>query len=177
MNPVVGTLIGEPLPFSAVKSKNTLYRGQVELADGSVKSCLLKNIDRIEIVNELVANLIGQKLGLPIPAAILTFVPDTFNDKNQFDKGHKISGGILVFASVDAQTPNLLQRLQTSHPLGRQIIEQYLKAWSKKSCLYGFDTWVANVDRNLQNLLFGSKNEIWLIDHGKWTCRGLMPLL
>lgn len=171
LTPVVGTLVGEPIPFKDVKSLNSLYRGQVELLDGTVKSCILKDIDRIEVVNELVASSIANKMGLPIPMAVLTFVPDEFNDKNQFSNLHKISGGSLAFASVDAQTPNLLQRLNASHPLGQAIIHNALSGWSKKSGLYGFDTWVANVDRHIGNLLFGSKNEIWLIDHGRCFTR------
>lgn len=167
LTPVVGTLNGEPIPFNSVKSLNSLYRGQVQLHDGTVKSCLLKNINRIEIVNELVANLVACRMGLPTPLAVLTFVPDSFNNKNQFSKSHKVSGGYLAFASVDAQTPNLLQRLEATHPLGRAIIQTSLSGWSKKSELYGFDTWVANVDRHIGNILFGSNNEIWLIDHGR----------
>lgn len=167
LTPVVGTLVGEPIPFKGVQSINSLYRGQVELSDGSVKSCLLKNIDRIEVVNELIANLVAHKMDLPIPLAVLTFVPDTYNDKNQFSNSYRVPGGALAFASVDAQTPNLLQRIQATHPLGQKIIKNALSGWTKKSELYGFDTWVANVDRHLGNLLFGNNNEIWLIDHGR----------
>jgi hypothetical protein len=32
--------------------------------------------------------------------------------------------------------------------------------------LYGFDAWVANIDRHPGNLLFGGKEQVWLIDHG-----------
>lgn len=178
---MTGTLVGEPLPYNAVKSINSLYRGQVELADGSEKSCLLKNINRIEIVNELLSNLIAIRLGLPIPAAVLTFVPDRFNQKNQFSEAHTIHEGVIAFASVDVQTPNLAQRVSSAHPLGQQIILQALKSWTKKSGLYGFDTWVANVDRHAGNLLLGSNNEVWLIDHGRcftkenWSPNDLEP--
>lgn len=181
MTPTTGTLIGEPLPFNAVKSINSLFRGQVQLADGSDQPCLLKNIDRIEVVNELVSNLIASRLGLPIPKAVLTFVPDEFNDKNQFSKAHKIDGGVIVFSSIDVQTPNLAQRVSSAHPLGQQLILHSLNVWSKKSGLYGFDTWVANVDRHAGNLLFGSKNEVWLVDHGRcftkedWSPHDLRP--
>lgn len=181
MTPTTGTLIGEPLPFNTVKSINSLFRGQVQLADGSDHPCLLKNIDRIEVVNELVSNLIACRLGLPTPRAVLTFVPDQFNDRNQFSKAYKIDGGVIVFSGIDVQTPNLAQRISSAHPMAQQIIAHALNTWSQKSDLYGFDTWVANVDRHAGNILFGSKNEVWLIDHGRcftkedWAPRDLDP--
>ncbi|WP_322788134.1 HipA family kinase [Pseudooceanicola nitratireducens] len=164
-----------------MRSINSLFRGQVQLEDGSVQPCLLKNIDRIEVVNELISNLIAARLGLPVPRAVLTFVPDEFNGKNQFSKAHKIKGGVVVFSSVDVQTPNLAQRVSSAHPLGQKIISHALNAWAKKSGLYGFDTWVANVDRHAGNLLFGSRNEVWLVDHGRcftkedWSPHDLRP--
>ena len=30
-----------------------------------------------------------------------------------------------------------------------------------------FDTWIANVDRNIGNVLWGAKDKIWFIDHGR----------
>lgn len=180
MTPVLGTLIGEPIPLE-FDSVNSLYRGQVQMHDGSIRSCLLKNIDRIEIVNELIANLVAYRMKLPVPIGVLTFVPNKFNTNSNFSKSPKISGGALTFSSIDAQTPNLLQRLQSTHPLGQLIIEQALKSWNKKSGLYGFDTWVANVDRHVGNILFGIQNEIWLIDHGQcftkanWSPDDLVP--
>ena len=43
----------------------------------------------------------------------------------------------------------------------RDILE-----WGDLGHLYAFDSWMANIDRHAGNLLFGGKNEIWLIDHG-----------
>src|SRR5690606_22477174 len=46
-----------------------------------------------------------------------------------------------------------------------QILQDIL-AWADLGHLYAFDSWIANIDRHPGNLLFGGKDEIWLIDHG-----------
>lgn len=179
--PTRGVLNGDPLPFNEVDSINSLFRGQVVLGDGSTKSCLLKDIDRVELVNELVSNLIASKLNLPVPLAVLALVEDRYNKKNYFPKSVKVKGGRLVFCTIDVQTPNLAQRLKSAHPLSEKIISNSLISWSKKGHLYGFDTWVANVDRHMGNILFGARNEMWLIDHGRcftkenWVPSDLVP--
>tara|TARA_R110002051_G_scaffold57104_11_gene105907 strand:+ start:3199 stop:3708 length:510 start_codon:yes stop_codon:yes gene_type:complete len=61
-----------------------------------------------------------------------------------------------------------------------------LAVWKRLGELYAFDTWVANTDRNLGNLLYGGnasngEPEIWLIDHGRsftgesWGPSDLVP--
>lgn len=162
-----GILVGEPIPFKDVKSINSLFRGQVRLPDASLKSCLLKNLGRVELVNELISNLLAVNLGLPVPLAVLTFIPEKFNEAGQFDKAFPFDGGCLAFGSVDVQTPNLAQRFNAGHPTVKKLISDTLNKWSHRSYLYGFDTWLANVDRHAGNVLFGNNNELWLIDHGQ----------
>jgi hypothetical protein len=47
--------------------------------------------------------------------------------------------------------------------------------------VYGFDAWIANIDRHERNLLFSGDKEIWLIDHGhcfsgpQWNSADLEP--
>ncbi|MCX7302158.1 MAG: hypothetical protein NTX73_17600 [Rhodobacterales bacterium] len=167
MTPVRATLSGEPIKFNDVKSKNSIFKGQVRFADGSLKTCFIKDIGRIEIVNELLSNLIASRLGLPVPRAILALVPNKFVKSNTFNRSPKTDVGVVAFGSIDVQTPNLAQRISSQHPLGQEIIRHSVAKWEKHSYLYGFDTWLANADRNPSNILFGSKSEIWLIDHGQ----------
>lgn len=165
--PVQGTLTGEAVPFKSVDSINSLFRGQVRLVNGTLKSCLIKDIGRVELINELISNFVAEKLGLPVPEAVLIYIPKKVNKNGDFSKAMKFDGGKLAFGSVDVQTPNLTQRFETAHFLEINIIKQALINWEQRGHLYGFDTWVANTDRHSGNLLFGSKNEIWLIDHGR----------
>lgn len=56
-----------------------------------------------------------------------------------------------------------------------------ITVWPPLGRLYGFDAWIANVDRHAGNILFGSRADAWLIDHGHaftgpaWTSQELDP--
>ncbi len=164
---LVGTLIGEPLPFHSKKSVNSLYRGHVELSDKSTRSCILKDIPRLEFVNELVSTALARALGLPVPEVVLALVPDDHDQKKYFVKSPQIQGGSVVFSTVDVQVPNLTQRIQNAHQWEHPVITHQLLNWRMKSDLYGFDTWIANTDRHRGNILLSSTGQIWLVDHGR----------
>lgn len=176
-----GTLIGTPIPFQTGQSINSLFRGQVELPDGSVKSCILKNIPRVEIINEIISATLASSLGLPVPEVIMTFVDNQIDPNGYFVKCPAAKNGRLVFATVDVQVPNLAQRISSAHLIEQQIIQHYLLKWAQKGDLYGFDAWVANTDRHRGNVLLSSNGKIWLIDHGRsfikddWTPQELEP--
>jgi hypothetical protein len=88
----------------------------------------------------------------------------------------------LVFASTDVGGSSVRQvflRSQTGETAA--LIAERLGAWIEAGRLYGFDTWIANTDRNAGNLLFGGSGGIWLIDHAHgftgptWNAAALQP--
>ena len=79
------------------------------------------------------------------------------------------------------QTPPVAQLYQGQDAAAQAKVRERLAEWDGAGGLYGFDSWVANTDRNERNLLFSGDKEVWLIDHGhcftgpNWTPANLDP--
>lgn len=73
--------------------------------------------------------------------------------------------GHLVFASADVNAKSV-QQIFRGDASKSPLVREKLAGWTEAGAMYGFDTWIANIDRHEGNLLFSGRNEIWLIDHG-----------
>ena len=143
---------------------NETFRGQILLADGTVKSAIIKDLDQKQLANELFASVLAHAITLPAPIAYLALVRGSDLVVNKAP--HLSDGNRLVFASVDVKVPNLTFRINAVSASERQHLFQEIVEWTGLGQLFAFDSWIANIDRHPGNLLFGGKNEIWLIDHG-----------
>ncbi len=142
---------------------NETYRGLVLRADLSTANAILKDVAPKEMANELVSFVLARHLSLPIPDLLLAQVEPAHLP---VAKGPLTRDGRrLVLASVDVNVPSITFRYTNEIP-GRARLLGAITAWSPLGRLYGFDSWIANVDRHPGNLLFGSGAEAWLIDHG-----------
>ncbi len=151
------------IPFSHGNINDT-YRGLILTTNGQVRSAILKDLSTIELANELLATCLIRSSGLPTPEVYLTLATP---NNLMASKGPIWEGeGRLVFASVDVKTPNITRRAQILDDFGQRLLLQEFASWVDLGKLYGFDAWVANIDRHPGNLLFGNSDEVWLIDHG-----------
>ncbi len=64
------------------------------------------------------------------------------------------------------KVPNVTFQLQSTNPAGQRALLGEIAKWVDLGRLYAFDAWIANIDRHPGNLLFGSRGDTWLIDHG-----------
>jgi hypothetical protein len=159
---------------------NDTFRGQVMLADQSVRQAVIKDLDLIQLCNELMAFALARHVGLPIPDCYIGLVrPGVLN----VSKGPVLpDSSRLVFISADVKVPNLTHRLTTSDAVAQAALYGEVAIWPDLGKLYAFDAWIANIDRHPGNLLFGGPGEAWLIDHGHsftgpaWTPADLNPL-
>jgi hypothetical protein len=154
------------------------FRGQVYLTDGTTKNVFLKDLGPKELSNELLSTVLARVVGLPTPEIYLGLVPEGVLTVQH---GPALpNGGRLVLASSDVQAPNLAFQIN-NFPDGPEALTRAVISWCHLGQLYGFDTWAANIDRHPGNLLFGTKGEIWLIDHGycytgpNWKAADLIP--
>ena len=146
------------------KGINESFRGQLMLANGTIKPAIIKDISPRELANELMVAALGNAMGLPIPGAHLAMAP---SGTMAARKGPKLSNGDrLVFGSTDAQTPPVAQLYHGRSSAVRTRVRERLAEWEGTGNLYGFDSWVANTDRHERNLLFSGDRDVWLIDHG-----------
>jgi len=112
-----------------------------------------KELNDTMILVEVLAALIGQELGLPIPEPIIAISDD--------DKA--------LFASLDVKTPDFTTYLTlrdgclSAHE--NNEILQKLAGWGLTNKVIGFDEWIANCDRNTGNILYDGTDAFYLIDH------------
>ncbi|MBX9815059.1 MAG: hypothetical protein K2X76_10190 [Sphingomonas sp.] len=143
---------------------NATFRGQILLADHSVQGAILKDLDARQLANELLVSTLARRSGLPTPDAYLALV--RADDLALNFAPFLPDGNRIVFASVDVKVPNISFQVHHATNEERQQIIREILDWHYLGALYGFDTWVANIDRHRGNLLFGRRGEVWLIDHG-----------
>lgn len=145
---------------------NDTFRGQVLLADGTVRGAILKDLDERQLSNEILTSVLAHAAGLPSPEVYLSLVRGS--DLSVTKAPHLQDGNRLVFASVDVKVPNItfcFTEASVDKQKQKQLLSDILD-WGDLGRLYAFDAWIANIDRHAGNLLFGGKNKIWLIDHG-----------
>jgi len=159
-----GAVLAGATPFKFNANINSVFRGEVLCSDGTTVRAFIKDLDIREFANELLAAAIGLELGLPIPKPIIAKAsPDVMSaSKIQIPE----SDSHLVFASAAASAPPILQVLRDAGTASPEVLAR-LATWPDLGRLYGFDTWIANVDRHRGNLLFGGQSDVWLIDHGQ----------
>lgn len=142
---------------------NETFLGPVQRHDGSVNQAILKDIPNKEVAKEVAAAILGRALGLEIPKPLIVAVDENIVSAN---KAGKIGSTPyhLFYGSVLVGPPTLAQLCSGNAP--SKIIRDLIKNWPSAGQCYAFDTWIANVDRHMNNLMFDGDNEVWLIDHG-----------
>ena len=158
---------------------NDTFRGQVLTATNEIRQAIIKDLNLVQLCNELVAHSLAVEVGLPIPDCYLGLVrPGVLTTS----KAPSLSDGSkLVFVSVDVKVPNITYRWTGSDDAGRKALLDQITNWGELGHLYAFDAWIANVDRHSGNILFGGNEEFWLIDHGhcftgpNWEAHQLDP--
>lgn len=158
---------------------NDTFRGQVITAEGITRQAIIKDLDLIQLCNELLAHCMARAMGLPVPDCYLGLVRPGILDVTKAPETQDASR--LVFVSVDVKVPNVAYRLQGASRQALQGLLEDIAKWDALGGLYAFDSWIANIDRHRGNLLFGGAGEFWLIDHGhsftgpNWTPDQLKP--
>lgn len=150
--------------FGENENVSLTYRGQVRTEDGFTKHAIIKDLPLLELCNELLAYTLAVSLNLPTPECHLGLVNG--GALHTKEAPTTTDGCNLVFISIDVKTPNLTTQIKNTNNAGKKQIVSHLTKWKSLSHVYAFDTWVANIDRHAGNLLFGGKDEIWIIDHG-----------
>ncbi|HYI41717.1 MAG TPA: HipA family kinase [Allosphingosinicella sp.] len=132
------------------------------LEDGSIVQAFIKDLEPRQLANELFTAALGLAAELPIPVPILATVDAGLLPVSGFPRPG--TDQHIVFASADAAASTVLQVI-SSATSGSPILA-HLAAWNDLGHLYGFDAWVANIDRHANNLLLSGAGAVWLIDHG-----------
>lgn len=138
---------------------NATYRGYIDTGSEPIKA-YVKLLDGRQLVNELFANILGRMCGLPVPAGYL--VRARPSDLDVLPESLEVPQEFLMYGSNDEEVPSLKRRIKTE-ALQRS---GFYNNWPRIGAAAVFDDWIANADRHEGNLLVGSEDSIWLIDHG-----------
>lgn len=158
------------------KGVNETYRGFIEVGSARLLAYIKLLPDR-QLVNELLASVLGRIAGLPIPRGFLVEVRRTDFPNSPLMTAHGLTVAP-AFAVEAIACLSALRRLDLQSPTAR---ERLLRAWPHWYSAAAFDDWIANADRHPGNLLVGGPGEAWLIDHShaftgdKWQALNLRP--
>lgn len=176
MNYLSGVELGNVVPGAQILEANDL--GVNETFLGSIRTATeehrayIKVLDDKQLVNELLACVLGRSMGFPVPEGFLlqarsSDLPDSIKLKQKPGQEQ------FVFGSKASGAPSLYQRFNKDWPSAIEFLKKNrFERWSDVTV---FDDWIANGDRHAGNLLIEPGNKIWWIDHGhgftgpKWT--------
>src|SRR5437867_2550398 len=137
----LGTLL--PNSFEIGVGANKARRGFELMANEKQEQVVIKRVSPPVLAAEIFCASLGRAADLPIPEPVIVKDPGV---------------EALMFGSVFLDYPNLVHafRLDPRTASNEQIllVAKRLVRWTKLDQAIGFDEWVCNVDRNLQNLLW-----------------------
>lgn len=151
---------------------NKTYHGFIQTDTEQIKA-YIKLLDGRQLVNELLANMLGRRCGMPVPKGYLIRARPS-----DLDPAPIISGAateFLMYGSSDEGIPSLKRCVETKVLRQSGVYDR----WEGLAAAATFDDWIANSDRHTGNLLVGTAESIWLIDHGhaftgsNWTAANL----
>lgn len=146
---------------------NATYNGQIAvgLQNSRVLPAIVKDIPAYEIAYEFIFARLASVLGLPVPESYVAYAPKlTLSGKHGPQIANDSENGRLYFASARIGAQSLAQQYFGGETIAS--IARTVGNWTKTGRLYAFDTWAANPDRNVGNILFLGPADFWLIDHG-----------
>lgn len=149
----LGTLLPGSIPVGI--GVNKARRGFAWMHDSSQQCVIVKSVAPANLAAEIFCAALGRAADLPIPEPIVVRDPG----KNS-----------LLFGSIFHDYPNLHQafRIDVESDASVQIALVIARViqWTRVGDIMGFDEWINNVDRNLQNILWDGFDDFLLIDHG-----------
>lgn len=149
------------VPLST-RTWNAVYRGEVLLEGGATVRGFIKDLDPRQLANELLVAVLGSRLGMSLPRGVLVAVGQ--DASSAFTKIRHANGqDYVAFCSVDAGGSTIAQIISSPDQIASLTA---LKSSPGLGSMYGFDTWVANIDRHMNNIVLSGDGSAYLIDHG-----------
>lgn len=170
----VGTILGR----MSEGNDGETYKAELIDADGRAITGYVKLLsDPRKIIAELVTAQIGRGLDLRVPRPFVAIL-DRSDLRPEFNSSYAGEGLMVCYASEQAGKRSYSLERGLSRP--SQALKAALEKQFDLGSTIALDELVANDDRNLGNVIFSpSKQEFWLIDHGRaltgtyWALWGL----
>lgn len=142
------------------------HQGWLRDASGKLKRAwfkLLTAADR-QFVNEITGYLLARHCQLPCPQeAFIVHVPvDTLSRLHPHVTFDSTRETLPLWASLDLEGRSARYHFHTP----TDLLTKELLGWDFLIDAVAFDEWIANMDRNMENLIYLGKKRWALIDHG-----------
>lgn len=125
---------------------------------------LFKNSESFGISNEITGYLLAHASGVPVPEhACLVKVPDLVMNELGLNPNDYNNGVAFAISKVLGKTPASYWNLNMI-PQCTSLMS-LIASWDKVHDVICFDDWVANLDRNIGNIVVENGNKISVIDH------------
>lgn len=153
--------------------REPIHIARVAFGDGVVRRSYVKLYPAHGrgLVNEITGHLLAESLGLRVPDKVaLIFVPTTAiqNPPAWMEVNAEESHPAWCSADMTAPAIKFFFGLGDANPpTAYAPIRAELEKSKQTPAIVAFDDWVANVDRNVGNLLRLDRGEYALIDHGQ----------
>lgn len=144
------------------QSLNAVYRGDVLLENDEIVRGFIKDLDPRQLGNELLVAVLTAELGVKVPRVALVAIAKSVSSSFK-QIPHSNGEDYVAFCSADAAGSTIAQII--SSPVEAASLTS-LKASPGLGWMYAFDTWVANVDRHMNNIVLSGDGSAYLIDHG-----------
>ena len=151
------------LTANVQKSVNSVFRGDILLANGSVRRGFIKDLDPRQFGNELLVAALAERLNVTVPEVAIVRIPSGISSAFQMIPASNGDGHI-AFCSIDAEGSTVAQIINSGGDEAATYEE--IRKNPGLGRMYGLDTWVANTDRHRNNLILRGDGKVFLIDHG-----------
>lgn len=139
-----------PVAINEPRNVHTVWKSQVRLSDGQIKSAHIKLAPPAELIIEAVCALLGRFLGLNVPQPMFVHVPPS-----------PISPQPAIAFGMESLPGRDVRHLVNED----QSIVGLLVQWEGLPAVAAFDELLANWDRHGGNVMYDGAT-FYLIDHG-----------
>jgi len=157
-----GVALAGAVRFNMNGNVTNTYKGPVLISRSETVTAILKDIPIEELAKEMFIAVLGRSLNLPIPRPLLVAAD---NDIIPASSAPTHNSRHVLFGSELVGTPSLGQICVNGQT--DRVVKELLKRWKTAGQGYSFDTWTANIDRHIHNIMFDGVSDVWLIDHGR----------
>lgn len=173
-----------------VPGQESIHIARVKFGDGEAKRAYVKFYPRQGrgLFNEVTGHLLAESLGMKVPRKVaILFVPKEAVPSPPSWMETNAEDSYPAWCCEDVASPAIkfffrLGDVNSSAGAVYALIREELERSKQVPAIVAFDDWVANVDRNVGNLLRLGKGDYVLIDHGQilggryWGCRTLQDV-
>ena len=173
-----------------IPGQESIHIARVEFGDGEVKRAYVKfySGQGRGLVNEVTGHLLAESLGMRVPRKVaILFVPkkDVLSPPSWMKANTEDT--YPAWCCEDMASPSIkffvgLGNAGSSTSDGYAHIREELVKSKQTPAILAFDDWVANIDRNVGNILRLGMGDYALIDHGQisggrhWSCPTLQDV-